>query len=80
MAGGRGLWHHRGMPKRVSRKDRPQDVNQLAHRLVELSIGERLTDKPQEQSIGAPLKQDNPIQPAKHKPSSAKSAKKPSKR
>jgi hypothetical protein len=57
------------MPKRVSREDRPQDVNQLAHRLVELSIGERLTDKPQEQAIGAPLKQAKPTSSAKHKPS-----------
>jgi hypothetical protein len=34
------LWHTRGMPKQVKQSKRPSDVNELAHRLVELSTSQ----------------------------------------
>lgn len=35
------------MPKRLSRNDRPKDVNQLAHHLVRLSTEEQLNERHQ---------------------------------
>lgn len=46
LAFGFRLWHSAGMPKRIKHTKRPKDVNQLAHRLVELSTAE--PEAPQE--------------------------------
>jgi len=39
-----GLVHTWVMPKRISKKSRPKEINQLAHRLVEMSMFEPLSE------------------------------------
>jgi hypothetical protein len=41
MASGLELWHLAGMPKRIKHSRRPNDVNQIAHRLVEQSTAQQ---------------------------------------
>jgi hypothetical protein len=43
------MWHDRSMPKRIRKTRRPKDINQLAHRLVELSTREE--SKPVSSSV-----------------------------